>query len=43
LVVIGSSAVKRGLKELLLGNLANKIIDQVELPVLVVGSRVMDT
>lgn len=43
LVVIGSSAVNRGLKELLLGNLANKIIDQVELPVLVVGSRVMDT
>ena len=43
LVVIGSSAVNRGLKEMLLGNLANKIIDRVELPVLVVGSREMES
>lgn len=42
LVIIGSSAVNRGLKELLLGNLAIKIIDQVELPVLVVGRREME-
>jgi nucleotide-binding universal stress UspA family protein len=42
LVMIGSSAVHRGLKEMLLGNLANKIIDRVELPVLVVGSREME-
>jgi nucleotide-binding universal stress UspA family protein len=39
LVVIGSTHVNQGLKELLLGNLAVKIIDQVELPVLVVGRR----
>ena len=43
LVVIGTSAVNRGLKEMLLGNLATQIIDQVELPVLVVGSREIDT
>lgn len=42
LVIIGSSAVTRGLKEMLLGNLVIKIIDRVELPVLVVGSRVME-
>lgn len=42
LVVIGTSAVHRGLKEMILGNLANKIIDRVELPVLVVGSREME-
>lgn len=42
LVVIGSSAVHRGLKEMLLGNLAIKIVDQVELPVLIVGSREME-
>ncbi len=39
LVVIGSSAVTRGLKEMLLGNLTIKIIDRVELPILIVGSR----
>ena len=42
LVVIGSSAVNRGLKEMLLGNLTNKIIDRVKLPVLVIGSRVIE-
>ena len=39
LVVIGSTDVNRGLKERLLGNLVIQIIDRVELPVLVVGSR----
>ncbi len=39
LVVIGTSAVNRGIKEMLLGNLTIKIVDRVELPVLVVGSR----
>lgn len=43
LVIIGTSAVTKGLKEMLLGNLANKIIDRVELPVLVVGSREMES
>ena len=43
LVVIGSSAVNRGLKEMLLGNLTNKIIDRVELPVLVIGSREIES
>lgn len=43
LVVIGSTHVKQGLKELLLGNLAIKIIDQVELPVLVVGRRELES
>lgn len=42
LVVIGTSDFRLGLKEMLLGNLTNKIIDRVELPVLVVGSRVME-
>lgn len=42
LVVIGSSAVHRGLKEMLLGNLTIKIVDRVELPVLIVGSREME-
>jgi len=42
LVVIGSTHVNQGLKELLLGNLAAKIIDRVELPVLVVGRREME-
>jgi len=39
LVVIGSSKVHDGLKEMLMGNLTVKIIDQIELPVLVVGTR----
>jgi nucleotide-binding universal stress UspA family protein len=42
LVVIGSSAVNRGIKEMLLGNLTIKIVDRVELPVLIVGSREME-
>ena len=42
LVVIGSSGVHEGLKELLMGNLAVKVIDRVELPVLVIGSRILD-
>jgi nucleotide-binding universal stress UspA family protein len=42
LVVIGSTHVNQGLKELLLGNLAAKIIDRVELPVLVVGRRELE-
>lgn len=41
LVVIGSSAVNRGIKELLLGNLTIQIVDRVELPILIVGSREM--
>jgi nucleotide-binding universal stress UspA family protein len=39
LVVIGSSRFNQGLLEMLLGNMMNKIIDQIELPVLIVGSR----
>jgi len=42
LVVVGSSAVNRGIKELLLGNLTIQIVDRVELPILIVGSREMD-
>jgi nucleotide-binding universal stress UspA family protein len=39
LVVIGSSHVKDGLKEMFLGNLAVKVIDQIALPVLIIGKR----
>jgi len=39
LVVIGSSKVDQGLLEMLLGNLAVKIINRIELPVLVIGTR----
>jgi nucleotide-binding universal stress UspA family protein len=39
LVVIGSSNVNQGLIERLLGNMAVKIINRLELPVLVVGLR----
>ena len=39
LVVIGSSEVNQGLKEMLMGNMTRKIIDQVELPVLIIGNR----
>ena len=39
LVVIGSSQVDQGLIEMLLGNLAVKIINCIELPVLVIGTR----
>ena len=42
LAVIGTSDFNQGLKEMLLGNLTNKIIDRVELPVLVVGRRDME-
>lgn len=42
LALIGTSDFKHGLKEMLLGNLTNKIIDRVELPVLVVGRREME-
>ena len=41
LVVIGSSMVDKGLVELLLGNLAVKIINRIELPVLVIGTRTL--
>ena len=39
LVIIGCSKVNEGLKEMLLGNLTIKIIDKIDLPVLVVGTR----
>jgi nucleotide-binding universal stress UspA family protein len=39
LVIIGSTHVNEGLKEMLMGNLTVKIIEQVELPVLVIGTR----
>lgn len=38
LVVIGSSNVNKGIKEMLMGNMTKKIIDRVELPVLIIGS-----
>ena len=41
LVVIGSSMVDKGLLEMLLGNLAVKIINRIELPVLVIGTRTL--
>jgi nucleotide-binding universal stress UspA family protein len=41
LVVIGSSEVNQGLKEMLMGNMTKKIIDRVELPVLIIGTRVL--
>ena len=39
LVIVGSSKVNEGLIEMLLGNLTIKIIDKVDLPVLVIGTR----
>jgi nucleotide-binding universal stress UspA family protein len=39
LVVIGSSKVDQGLKEMLMGNMTRKIVDRVELPVLIIGTR----
>ncbi|MCJ7717707.1 MAG: universal stress protein [Anaerolineales bacterium] len=39
LVIIGSSKVNEGLIEMLLGNLTIKIIDKLDLPVLVIGTR----
>jgi len=41
LVVVGASGVKEDLKSRLLGNLTKKIVDQVKLPVLVVGDKLM--
>lgn len=41
LVVIGSSMVDQGLIEMLLGNLAVKIINRIDLPVLVIGTRTL--
>jgi len=41
LVVIGSSKVDQGLLEMLLGNLAAKIIHRIDLPVLVIGTRIL--
>jgi nucleotide-binding universal stress UspA family protein len=41
LVIIGSSKVNQGIKEMIMGNLTVKIIDQVELPVLVIGIRIL--
>jgi len=42
LVVIGHSHVQKGLKERLLGNLTAKIIDMIELPILVVGKTLQN-
>ena len=41
LVIIGSSKAHEGLIEMIMGNLTVKIIDMVELPVLVIGTRVL--
>jgi len=41
LVVIGSSMVDQGLLEMLLGNLAVKIVNRIELPVLIIGTRTL--
>ena len=43
LAVIGTSNFMLGLKEMLLGNLTKKIIDRVELPILIVGRRDMES
>lgn len=42
LVVIGSSKVDQGLIEMLLGNLAVKIINRIDLPILVIGTRSLE-
>jgi len=39
LIVIGSSLANQGLKEMLMGNMTRKIIDRVDLPVLIIGTR----
>jgi len=39
--VIGSSKAHEGLIEMIMGNLTVKIIDKIELPVLVIGTRVL--
>ncbi len=41
LVIIGSSKAHEGLKEMIMGNLTIKIIDKIDLPVLVIGTRVL--
>jgi nucleotide-binding universal stress UspA family protein len=41
LVVIGSSKVNQGIKEMLMGNMTRKVIDSVDLPVLIIGTRVL--
>ena len=41
LVIIGSSKAHEGLKEMIMGNLTVKIIDMIELPVLIIGTRVL--
>ena len=41
LVIIGSSKAHEGLIEMIMGNLTVKIIDKVELPVMVIGTRVL--
>ncbi len=41
LVIVGSSKAHEGLKEMIMGNLTNKVIDKIELPVLVIGTRVL--
>ena len=41
LVIIGSSRAHEGLKEMIMGNLTVKIIDKIELPVLIIGTRVL--
>ena len=41
LIVIGSSKVKEGLKEMIMGNMTIKIIDRIALPVLIIGTRML--
>ena len=41
LIVIGSSKVKEGLKEMIMGNMTVKIIDRIALPVLIIGTRIL--
>ena len=41
LIVIGSSKVKEGLKEMIMGNMTVKIIDRIALPVLIIGTRAL--
>jgi nucleotide-binding universal stress UspA family protein len=43
LVIVGASGVKEGIKGRLLGNLTTKIVDQVKLPVLVIGDRALNS
>lgn len=41
LIAIGSSKVKEGLKEMIMGNMTVKIIDRIALPVLIIGTRTL--